>query len=32
MSQMTMIQAIRSAIDVTMDRDPTVIVLGQDVG
>jgi len=32
MSQMTMIQAIRSALDVMMDKDPTVIVLGQDVG
>ena len=32
MSQMTMIQAVRSALDVMMDKDPTVIVLGQDVG
>ena len=32
MSQMNMIQAIRSALDVVMDKDPTVIVLGQDVG
>jgi 2-oxoisovalerate dehydrogenase E1 component beta subunit len=29
---MNMIEAIRSALDVTMDRDPNVIVLGQDVG
>jgi 2-oxoisovalerate dehydrogenase E1 component beta subunit len=32
MSQMNMIQAINSAHDVMMERDPTVIVLGQDVG
>jgi len=32
MSQMNMIQAIRSALDVMMDKDPTVIILGQDVG
>ena len=32
MSQMNMIQAVRSALDVMMDKDPTVIILGQDVG
>jgi 2-oxoisovalerate dehydrogenase E1 component beta subunit len=32
MSQMTMIQAVNSALDVMMDRDPTVIILGQDIG
>jgi 2-oxoisovalerate dehydrogenase E1 component beta subunit len=32
MAQMNMIEAIRSALDVTMDRDPNVIVLGEDVG
>jgi 2-oxoisovalerate dehydrogenase E1 component beta subunit len=32
MSQMNMIQAINSAHDVMMERDPTVVVLGQDVG
>ncbi|MBT8089661.1 MAG: alpha-ketoacid dehydrogenase subunit beta, partial [Gammaproteobacteria bacterium] len=32
MAQMNMIEAIRSAHDVMMDKDPTVIVLGQDVG
>jgi 2-oxoisovalerate dehydrogenase E1 component beta subunit len=32
MAQMNMIEAIRSALDVTMDRDPSVIVLGEDVG
>ena len=32
MAQMNMIEAIRSAMDVMMDRDPNVIVLGQDVG
>ncbi|HST45943.1 MAG TPA: alpha-ketoacid dehydrogenase subunit beta, partial [Luteimonas sp.] len=29
---MTMIQALRSALDVMMARDPDVIVFGQDVG
>jgi 2-oxoisovalerate dehydrogenase E1 component beta subunit len=32
MSQMNMIQAINSALDVMMDKDQTVIILGQDVG
>lgn len=32
MAQMNMIEAIRSAHDVVMDRDPSVIVMGQDVG
>jgi 2-oxoisovalerate dehydrogenase E1 component beta subunit len=32
MAQMNMIEAIRSALDVVMDRDPNVIVLGEDVG
>tara|TARA_R110002049_G_scaffold54869_26_gene152446 strand:- start:7194 stop:8213 length:1020 start_codon:yes stop_codon:yes gene_type:complete len=32
MAQMNMIEAIRSAMDVTMNRDPSVVVLGQDVG
>ena len=32
MAQMNMIEAIRSAHDVMMDKDPTVVVLGQDVG
>jgi len=32
MSQMNMIQAINSALDVIMDKDPSVIILGQDVG
>jgi 2-oxoisovalerate dehydrogenase E1 component beta subunit len=27
-----MIQAVKSALDVMMDKDPTVIILGQDVG
>jgi 2-oxoisovalerate dehydrogenase E1 component beta subunit len=30
--QMSMIQAINSAMDVVMQRDPTVVVLGEDVG
>jgi len=29
---MTMVEAIRSAMDVAMDRDETVVVFGQDVG
>ncbi len=32
MAQMNMIQAIRSALDVMMDRDRSVVVIGQDVG
>ena len=29
--QMTMIQALRSAMDVMMERDDNVVVFGQDV-
>ena len=32
MPQMDMIEAIRSALDVTMERDPTVVLMGEDVG
>ncbi len=32
MARMNMIQAINSAMDVVMDRDPDVIVMGEDVG
>ena len=32
MAQMSMIDAIRSALDVLMDKDPSVVILGQDVG
>lgn len=32
MAQMNMIEAIRSALDVVMDRDPNVVVMGEDVG
>ena len=32
MSQMNMIQAIRSAPDIMLERDPTVVALGQDIG
>jgi len=32
MAQMNMIQALNSAMDVSMGRDPTVVILGQDVG
>jgi 2-oxoisovalerate dehydrogenase E1 component beta subunit len=31
-SSMTMIQALRSAMDVMLERDPKVVVFGQDVG
>jgi deoxyxylulose-5-phosphate synthase len=31
-SPMTMIQALRSAMDVMLARDPNVVVFGQDVG
>jgi 2-oxoisovalerate dehydrogenase E1 component beta subunit len=32
MASMTMIQALRSAMDVMLARDPTVVIYGQDVG
>ena len=32
MTRMTMIEAIRSAMDVTMERDDNVVVFGEDVG
>jgi len=32
MASMTMIQAIRSAMDVMLGRDENVVVFGQDVG
>jgi len=32
MSQMSMIKAINSALDTLMRKDPTVIILGEDVG
>lgn len=32
MAQMTMIESIRDAMDVTMGRDPDVVVYGEDVG
>src|SRR5712672_2559919 len=32
MAQMNMIQALNSAMDVSMGRDPTVVVFGEDVG
>ena len=32
MAQMNMIEAIRSALDVVMDKDPSVVVFGEDVG
>ena len=30
MAQMNMIEAIRSALDIVMDKDPDVVVLGED--
>jgi 2-oxoisovalerate dehydrogenase E1 component beta subunit len=32
MTRMTMIEAIRDALDVAMEADPRVVVFGQDVG
>lgn len=32
MAQMNMIEAIRSALDIVMERDPSVVVMGEDVG
>jgi len=32
MSQMNMIEAIRSALDIMMDKDPSVVLMGQDIG
>jgi 2-oxoisovalerate dehydrogenase E1 component beta subunit len=32
MTTMTMIQALRSAMDVMLERDPNVVVFGEDVG
>ena len=32
MAKMNMIQALNSAMDIAMDRDPHVVVLGEDVG
>jgi len=32
MARMNMIQALNSAMDVMMDRDPSVLIMGEDVG
>ena len=32
MVRMTMVQALDSAMDVMLDRDPRVLILGQDMG
>ncbi|HEY3654711.1 MAG TPA: alpha-ketoacid dehydrogenase subunit beta [Steroidobacteraceae bacterium] len=32
MAQMSMIQALNSAMDIMLERDPNVVVIGQDVG
>jgi 2-oxoisovalerate dehydrogenase E1 component beta subunit len=31
-AQMNMIEAIRSALDIVMDKDPSVVIMGEDVG
>ncbi len=32
MAQMNMIEAIRDAMDICMDKDPSVVVIGEDIG
>ena len=32
MAHMNMVQAINSALDIMLERDPRVVVLGEDVG
>ena len=32
MNRMTMVQALRSAMDVMLERDPNVVIFGEDVG
>ncbi|MDB5460891.1 MAG: branched-chain alpha-keto acid dehydrogenase, partial [Caulobacteraceae bacterium] len=32
MARMNMVQALNSALDVMMERDPDVVVFGEDVG
>jgi 2-oxoisovalerate dehydrogenase E1 component beta subunit len=32
MSQMNMIEAIRSALDIMLDKDPSVVMMGEDIG
>ena len=32
MSQMNMIEAIRSGLDIMMDKDPSVVLMGEDIG
>ena len=32
MPQMNMIQALNSAMDIMLGRDPNVVILGEDVG
>ncbi len=32
MTRMTMVQALRSAMDVMLERDPNVVIFGEDVG
>lgn len=32
MSQMNMVQALNSAMDIMLDKDPSVIIMGQDIG
>ena len=32
MARMNMVQALNSAMDVMLERDPSVVLLGQDIG
>ena len=32
MARMNMVQALNSAMDVMLERDPRVVILGEDVG
>src|ERR1700722_17259757 len=32
MARMTLVQALNSAMDVMLERDPTVVIMGEDVG
>ena len=31
MAQMNMIEAVRDAMDICMDQDPNVVIIGEDV-
>ncbi|MCP6756151.1 alpha-ketoacid dehydrogenase subunit beta, partial [Klebsiella pneumoniae] len=32
MAQMNMVQAINSAMDIMLNRDPDVVLMGEDIG